>query len=76
MVLTKKTKNSEVKKAIVKYLDYDEERTVSYNPFVDLKIKKIIEEITGMLESEKPPKMVKNNKCLYCSLRKVCGELN
>ncbi|MGB9748354.1 MAG: CRISPR-associated protein Cas4 [Candidatus Woesearchaeota archaeon] len=72
MILTKKTKNFEVKRAVVKYLDYNEERTVCYNPFVDLKIKKTIEDVKEMLNSEKPPRIMNNNKCRYCKLKSVC----
>jgi len=72
MILTKKEKNSEVKRAVVKYIDYNEERNVYYNPFIDLNIKRLIKEITEVLNSNKPPKIINNNKCKYCKLKNIC----
>ncbi|MEM2121133.1 MAG: CRISPR-associated protein Cas4 [Candidatus Woesearchaeota archaeon] len=72
MFLVKKVKNGEVKKAIIKYLDYDEERSVYYNPFVDLKIKMLVKQVLEILNSKKPPKILNNNKCKFCRLKSIC----
>ena len=73
VLLVGETTKLKVNKAVVKYLDTMQERTIVANPFFEYEIKKLVLSINELLSSKRPPKICANkNKCRYCGLRDFC----
>ncbi|PIY60499.1 CRISPR-associated protein Cas4 [Candidatus Woesearchaeota archaeon CG_4_10_14_0_8_um_filter_47_5] len=65
--------NVPVLKGIIRYLDYDTNRTIYINPFLKQRIHSLIDEVSCTLHSSQLPARVKNkNKCRSCGLKEIC----
>jgi len=64
---------TKVKEGFVCYLDVNETRQISINPFMKEEIIKLINEIQGLLKNHDIPNYCENkNKCVKCGLRETC----
>lgn len=71
-----KNSGKNVKEGIVRYLDYDEDRQIAYNPFIDEEVKKQIKAVNDLLKSKTIPAVCGNiKKCEKCGLRSECLKL-
>jgi CRISPR-associated exonuclease Cas4 len=65
--------NVPINKAVIRYLDTNEEREVMVNPFLKQEVKQLIEKVNAMLNSGEIPDFTDNeNKCKSCDLKDVC----
>lgn len=69
--------NTNITEGIVHYLDKDEKRLIKTNPFSEIKVKELIQEVNELILSKKIPEPVKNeNKCRSCGLKEECYKQN
>ncbi len=62
-----------IKEGFVLYLDSKEKRHIAINPFMKEEVKRIVDEITALLDSKELPDFCNNeNKCTKCGLRQTC----
>jgi CRISPR-associated protein Cas4 len=61
----------------IHYIDHDDKRTITFNPFSEQEVIKIRDNITNLLESKTPPKIQENkNKCTNCQLKEQCFKIS
>lgn len=69
--------NTNITEGIVHYLDKDEKRLIKTNPFSEIKVKELIQEVNKLISSKKIPEPVKNeNKCKSCGFKEECYKPN
>jgi len=67
--------NKSIKEAFVKYLEKDESRQVTMNPFLKDEILELIKEVNETLVLREIPAFVKNeNKCKSCEIKNKCRD--
>lgn len=65
--------NQEIKEGFVHYLDSGEKRHLAINPFIKDEIRKLIAEVTELLERKEVPEYCENkNKCEKCGVKEKC----
>lgn len=69
--------NISVKQGVVNYLDWQKERNIVMNPFLQEEVLELIEKTTSLVDSDICPKHDPNkNKCKICGLREQCFDEN
>jgi CRISPR-associated protein Cas4 len=62
-----------VKEGRIRYLETDESRTVTMNPFIKLEVQELISKVFQLLKNKELPDYAENKrKCASCRLREVC----
>jgi len=65
--------NTNVKEGFIRYLDTNETRQISINPFMKEEIIELTREIQDLLKNQEMPNYCENkNKCVKCGLRSTC----
>ena len=61
-----------IKKGIVRYIESDEERIITINPFLKAELLKKIEAVNKTLKNKIPAHIENKNKCKSCRLKDLC----
>ena len=62
-----------VKEAVIKYLDYNTERIIRLNPFLEKEVIGLRDKVISLLNTREIPDFCSNlNKCKICGLYKIC----
>ena len=65
--------NARVPEGYVFYLDYNEKRRISFNPFIKSEVIELIEKVDSMIKDKEIPDLPENtNKCVSCGLKHIC----
>ncbi|MBT3394926.1 CRISPR-associated protein Cas4 [archaeon] len=64
-----------IKEGYVHYIDHDERRKISMNPFVRENVIKTVQNVNRILNGKLPPIVSNKNKCSSCSFRDKCYSL-
>jgi len=73
--LTQEHFNKPVKEGYIHYLDHQEKRKITLNPFSKIELLNIRDLIFKMLDQKQPPETLNNNKCEHCQLKEQCHSL-
>ncbi|MBI2129329.1 CRISPR-associated protein Cas4 [Candidatus Woesearchaeota archaeon] len=77
MLLLREYSNKSVKEGFIRYLDNNQLRQVTMNPFLEEDILKLRDEAFEIINSSLAPDFCENrNKCIKCSLREQCFSVN
>ncbi|MFC1728496.1 CRISPR-associated protein Cas4 [Nanoarchaeota archaeon] len=72
-----KHKGKNIKEGFIRYLDHEQDRQISFNPFVEEEVMRAIKKGLEVLNSNTPPEICENtNKCENCGLKVECHGLN
>lgn len=76
MLLLKESSKKPVKEGFIRYLDSNQLRQITMNPFLEDEIVKLRDEALEVISSRLAPDFCENrNKCVKCSLREQCFSL-
>jgi len=66
--------NTKIKEGFVIYLDNNERRHISINPFLRMEVRNLIKKVNSLIQSKTLPKYCDSiNKCKVCGLREQCS---
>lgn len=76
MLLLKESSKKQVKEGFIRYLDNNQLRQITMNPFIEDEIVKLRDEALEVIRSGLAPDFCENrNKCVKCGLREQCFSL-
>jgi CRISPR-associated exonuclease Cas4 len=76
MTLLVEEMNKNIKEGYIDYTDYNEKRRISMNPFVRDNILTTVQKVNEVLEGKLPSIVSNRNKCVSCSFRSKCHNLD